>query len=143
MPSQSSAQQRLFGQAYGIKTGELKPSDLDPKYRAEILSLSRKMTKKQLDDFASTKTKKLPHHVKEDEVNEKGGGIGVGCRGASVGKGADIPLVNASGGIEYTPSGPGTIVPFLDTDSTKKKKGKKNLQNLKDYRDWVNESKDL
>ena len=141
MPSQSSAQQRLFGQAYGIKTGELKPSDLDPKYKYEILELAKKMTKKQLDDFASTKTKNLPHHVKEDEVNEKGG-IGIGGR-AAVGRSAAAPIVNASSGIEYTPSGPGTIVPFLNTDSTKKKKGKKNLQNLKDYRDWVNENSNI
>jgi hypothetical protein len=130
MPSQSSAQQRLFGQAYGIKTGELKPSDLNPKYKSEILALSKKMTKKQLDDFASTKTKKLPHYVKEDEVNEKGG-LAVG------GKTTVVPLE------EYSPSGPGPIVPFLNTDVQKKKKGKKNLQNLKDYRDWVNENKDL
>jgi hypothetical protein len=133
MPSQSSAQQRLFGQAYGIKTGELKPSDLSPKYKSEILSLARKMTKKQLDDFASTKTKKLPHYVKEDEVNERGG-LAVG------GKTTIVPLVNVTGAEEYSPSGPGPIVPFLDTDVKQKKKGKKNLQNLKDYRDWVNEN---
>jgi len=133
--SESSAQQRLMGQAYGIKTGELKPSDLNPKYKSEILSLARKMTKKQLDDFASTKTKKLPHYVKEDEVNEKGG-LAVG------GKTTVVPLVNVTGAEEYSPSGPGPIVPFLDTDVKKKKKGKKNLQNLKDYRDWVNENRD-
>jgi hypothetical protein len=132
--AKSSAQQRLMGQAYGIKTGELTPSDLDPKYQAEIMSLARKMTKKQLDDFASTKTKKLPHYVKEEDVNEKGG-LAVG------GKTAVVPLVNVTGAEEFSPSGPGPIVPFLDTDVQKKKKGKKNLQNLKDYRDWVNENR--
>ena len=132
--AKSSAQQRLMGQAYGIKTGELTASDLDPKYQAEIMSLARKMTKKQLDDFASTKTKKLPHYVKEDEVNERGG-LAVG------GKTTIVPLVNVTGAEEYSPSGPGPIVPFLDTDAKQKKKGKKNLQNLKDYRDWVNENR--
>ena len=136
MPSQSSAQQRIFGQAYGIKTGELKPSDLDPKYKSEILALTKKMTKKQLDDFASTKTKNLPHYVIEDEVNERGG-LAVG------GKTTVVPLVNVTGAEEYSPSGPGPIVPFLDTDVKKKKKGKKNLQNLKDYRDWVNENSSI
>jgi len=123
-----------MSQAYGIKTGELKPSDLDPKYKSEILALAKKMTKKQLDDFASTKTKKLPHYVKEDEVNERGG-LAVG------GKTTIFPLINVTGAEECSPSGPGTIVPFLNTDVQKKKKGKKNLQNLKDYRDWVNENR--
>lgn len=134
MPARSSAQQRLFGQAYGIKTGELKPSDINPKYKSEILKLAKNMTKKQLDDFASTNTKKLPHYVNEDEVNERGG-LAVG------GKTTIVPLVNVTGAEEYSPSGPGTIIPFLDTDAKQKKKGKKNLQNLKDYRDWVNENR--
>ena len=90
MPSQSQAQQRLMSQAYGIKTGELKPSDINPKYKSEILALARKMTKKQLEDFASTKTKRLPHYVKEDEVNERGG-LAVG------GKTAIVPLINVTG----------------------------------------------
>ena len=29
------------------------------------------------------------------------------------------------------------ILPFLDTEKTKEKKGKGNLENLKDYRDWI------
>jgi hypothetical protein len=37
----------------------------------------------------------------------------------------------------FQPKGPGKIVPFLDPDSKRKKKGKKNLENLKDYRDWM------
>ena len=136
MPAVSKAQQSLMGQAYGIKTGSLKPSDLDPKYKKEILDLSKKMTKKQLDDFASTKTKKLPHHVKEEDLNEKGG-LKVG------GKTSIVPVVNVTGAEEYTPGGPGPVSPFLDTDIKKKKKGKKNLENLKDYRDWLNENSDI
>jgi hypothetical protein len=35
-PSVSKSQQRLFGQAYALKTGEIKRSDLDPRYAQEI-----------------------------------------------------------------------------------------------------------
>lgn len=50
MPSVSKAQQHFMGMEYGkAKAGE--PTKVD-------------MTKKQLRDFAATKTKKLPGHVK-------------------------------------------------------------------------------
>lgn len=52
MPSVSKAQQALMGQAYAIKIGDIKPSDLNPKYKGEILSLAKNMTKKQLEKFA-------------------------------------------------------------------------------------------
>jgi hypothetical protein len=119
MPSHSTAQQALMGQAYAIKSGDLKPSDLKPEYRKEIMKLSRSLTKKQLKDYASTKHHDLPHHVDED-TNPL----------APVGS-AEMP--------KFSPKGPGKIIPFLDPDSKKKKKGGKNLQNLKDYRDWVSE----
>lgn len=120
MPSLSTAQQSLMGQAYGIKTGQLKPSDLNPKYRKQIVALSKEMTEKELEKFAKTKHKNLPHHVKEEELTE-----------------TDMVTVSSSTIPKYSPKGPGTIVPFLDPDSQQKKKGKKNLQNLKDYRDWI------
>lgn len=120
MPAVSTAQQSLMAQAYGIKTGSLKPSDLDPNYRNQIVALSKKMTEKELEKFAKTKHKGLPHHVEEGELQ----GLNVG--------------VVSSGSIpKFNPKGPGTIVPFLDPDTQQKKKGKKNLQNLKDYRDWI------
>ncbi len=128
MPAVSQAQQALMAQAYGIKTGSLKPSDLNPKYKDEIVSLSKKMTRKELEKYASTKTKGLPHHVnEEDEIN-----INEESPIAT-----QVPVMQISGASEFTPSGPGAIVPFLSPEVIKKKKGKKNLENLKDYRDWI------
>jgi len=66
MPSTSIAQQRLMGQAYALKTGELKSSDLDPKYRKQIEDLAASMTEKDLKDFAETSHKGLPQKVKEN-----------------------------------------------------------------------------
>lgn len=68
MPSVSKSQQRLMGQAYAYKTGELKLKDLNPEYAYEIKDLAKSMTKKQLKDFASTKHDKLPNKVKESKT---------------------------------------------------------------------------
>jgi len=118
MPAVTKSQQRLMGLAYGIKTGDIQPSDLNPKYRDEIVALSKKMTKKQLKDFASTKHKGL---VDEKQIK-------------------DLPMslepIPSKTMPIFKPHGPGKIVPFLDPDSKQRRKGKKNLQNLKDYRDW-------
>lgn len=128
MPAVSQAQQALMAQAYGIKTGSLKPGDLNPEYKDQIVSLAKKMTKKELEKYASTKRKGLPHHVNEDDeinINEE----------KTIA--TQVPAMMISGASEFTPSGPGTIVPFLSPEVIKKKKGKKNLENLKDYRDWI------
>ena len=61
MPSQSKSQQRLMGQAYAYKKGELKSSEVS----AEIKELADNMTLKQLKDFASTKHTGLPETVDE------------------------------------------------------------------------------
>ena len=66
MPSTSIAQQRLMGQAYALKTGELKSSDLDPKYRKQIEDLAASMSEKDLKDFAETSHTGLPQKVKEN-----------------------------------------------------------------------------
>lgn len=119
MPARSVKQRRLMAQAYGIKTGSLSPSDLDPRYRKNIISISKKMTEKQLKDYAETPEEKLPNDVDESIITPK---------------------------ISYAPKfKPGyylsttnsPILPFLDTEKTKDKKGKGNLENLKDYRDWI------
>lgn len=68
MPSTSKTQQRLMGQAYAYKTGELKSKDMDPKYADEIKKLAKSMTEKQLKDFAKTKHKGLPEKVEERRV---------------------------------------------------------------------------
>lgn len=114
MPSVSIAQQRLMGQAYAVKIGELKASDIDPKYRKTIINLSKRMTEKELKAYASTKYKNLPDHVDED-----------------------LSVITSDEMPSFSPSGPGKIIPFLDPDAKQKVKGKKNLQNLKDYRDWI------
>ena len=61
MPSQSKSQQRLMGQAYAYKKGELKSSEVS----VEIKELADNMTLKQLKDFASTKHDGLPETVDE------------------------------------------------------------------------------
>ena len=119
MPAVSTAQQALMGQAYAIKIGSMKPSDLNPKYKKEILALADKMTKKELEAFASTKHKGLPHHVEESNLN------------------VSLEPISSENIPQFNPKGPGKIVPFLDPDSKQKVKGKRNLQNLKDYRDWI------
>lgn len=65
MPSKSKTQQRLMGQAYALKTGDLKAKDLNPDYASEIKKIAKSMTKKQLKDFAGTKHKGLPERVEE------------------------------------------------------------------------------
>lgn len=66
MPSVTPEQQRLFGQAYAIKTGKLKPEDLNPQYRDQITKLADSMTTKQLKDYAETK-----HSEMEEEEYEQ------------------------------------------------------------------------
>jgi len=122
MPAVSTAQQRLMAQAYAIKVGAIEPSDLNPKYKKVITNLADSMTKKELQKYASTKHKNLPHHVDEEVIG-------------------DMPVslepIGSDNIPTFHPKGPGKIVPFLDPDSKQKKKGKKNLENLKDYRDWL------
>lgn len=121
MPAISKSQQALFGQAYAVKIGELSPSDLNPKYRDEIVKLSKSMSERELKVYASTKRKKLPAHVDEKDLP------------------ISLEPVGSSAMPRFEPKGPGNVIPFLDTDSKQKKKGKKNLSNLKDYRDWLSD----
>lgn len=65
MPAVSKAQQALMGQAYGIKTGKLKPEDLNPEYRDQIVDLAKSMEEEDLKDYAETPTKKLPKKIGE------------------------------------------------------------------------------
>jgi hypothetical protein len=66
MPAVSQAQQALMGQAYAIKTGKMKPADLNPEYRDQIVDLAKSMKEEDLKDFAETPKKKLPTTVKEN-----------------------------------------------------------------------------
>ena len=62
----SKAQQRFFGMVHAYQKGELK--DASP----EIEKVADEMSKKDVKDFASTKLKGLPKHVKKS-VNESEG----------------------------------------------------------------------
>jgi hypothetical protein len=119
MPAVSKSQKRLMSQAYAVKTGSLKPSDIDPRYRKSIVDLSKSMTEKQLRDYTQTPEKGLPNDVDEAIVTPK----------------ASYAPKFKPGYYLSTTNSP--ILPFLDTEKTKEKKGKGNLENLKDYRDWI------
>jgi hypothetical protein len=65
--SVSSAQQRLMGQAWALRTGEIDAEDINPIYRDAIEKIAfGDMTDKELKKFAQTKTKALPHHVRDN-----------------------------------------------------------------------------
>lgn len=58
MPAKSQAQQRAAGAALAAKRGEMPKSKLKGASREMLKSMS----KKELEDFASTKHKSLPEH---------------------------------------------------------------------------------
>lgn len=60
MPSKSKAQQRLFGMAYAAKKNDTPKKDMSP----EIRKIVENMNKKQIRDFAKTKTSDLPENVR-------------------------------------------------------------------------------
>ena len=63
MPAKSKAQQRFFGMVRGVQKGEIKPSEVGDK----VTKAAKSMTKKDVKDFASTKTSKLPEKVEENK----------------------------------------------------------------------------
>jgi hypothetical protein len=65
MPAKSIAQQKLMGQAYAVKKGEISISDVNELFRDEVQNLVNSMTLKQLKDFAKTKHAGLPNKVEE------------------------------------------------------------------------------
>jgi hypothetical protein len=115
--SVSASQQRLMGQAYGVrqfmdtegKEG-LDPKKVDGRYRKIIVKLAKEMTKKDLEDFAKTKHKGLP------EVKES----------------AETP----QGNTDTVP----TIYPYLKSEANQPKKKDKvaKMQNIADYREFIN-----
>jgi hypothetical protein len=106
--SVSRTQQRLMGQAYGVRKwmdtngkNGLDPKDIDSKYRETIVEIAKNMEKKSLKDFASTKHKKIPEEVGEGKIP------------------TIIPYFNP------------------EANLPKKNKAKK-MQNLADYREFIN-----
>jgi hypothetical protein len=129
MPSVSKAQQSIMGQAWGLRKGMLKPSDINPKYLKAIKKIADgDMTDKELEKFASTKRRKLPHYVDEKDTKE-----------------SDEQLLDEKNKI-FTPKlSPGggikTIVPYLNPDSQPKSKEERSkFQHLADYRDWIKQN---
>ncbi|MCS0494884.1 DUF3008 family protein [Ancylobacter mangrovi] len=59
MPAKSKAQQMAAGAALAAKRGEMKKSEL----RGASKSMEKSMTKKELEEFASTSRKGKPGHV--------------------------------------------------------------------------------
>jgi hypothetical protein len=62
MPAKSKAQQKAAGAALSAKRGETPKSELKGASR----EMEASMTEKQLEEFASTKRKGKPEHVKRD-----------------------------------------------------------------------------
>jgi len=131
--SVSRAQQRLMGQAYAVRkfmdtNGKegLDPNNIKALYKDIIIDLAKRMTKKQLKDFAETPHKNLPE-VKEEECQE--------CKKEKTKKEG----VNES--FEMKPSNTTIpkIIPYLKPEINKaKKKGKiAKMQNLVDYREFI------
>jgi hypothetical protein len=72
MPAVSRTQQRLMGQAHGVRkfwdtNGKegLNPKKIESAYRETIVEIAKNMKKKALEDYASTKHKNLPEEVEE------------------------------------------------------------------------------
>lgn len=65
--AKSKAQQRFFGIVKALQLGEIPPSKASKKAR----KAAKDMSKKDVDDFASTKHKGIPEKVEEDKI--KGG----------------------------------------------------------------------
>jgi Protein of unknwon function (DUF3008) len=62
MPAKSAAQQKAAGAALSAKRGDTKVSEL----KGASKEMYKSMSEKQLDEFASTKRKGKPEHVKRN-----------------------------------------------------------------------------
>ena len=60
--AKSASQQRLFGMAHAVQKGELSPN----KVGGAVKKIAKDVSKKDVEDFASTKHKDLPEKVDED-----------------------------------------------------------------------------
>ena len=62
MPAQSKAQQKFMGMVHALKKGDMKPSDASK----DVKDAAKSMSKKDAEDFASTKHKGLPRKIKQE-----------------------------------------------------------------------------
>ena len=147
MPAVSSAQQAIMGQAWAVRSGQMKIGEVNPKWRKEVSTIANgEMTDKELKKYASTKSKDLPHYVKDgkaykskpmkegeefEELDEKG--IPMAGATSSIIASKKVPTftpgLNPGGGIK-------PIVPYLDPD-VQKPAGKKKMKHMADYRDFI------
>jgi hypothetical protein len=141
MPSVSPEQQRLFGQAYAVKTGKIDPKDLDPKYRDQIVDLADSMSKKDLEDFAKTKHKDMKESKLIPEFLEF-------LKEESM---ATVGSVNGMGAPSF-PGNPGTQSEYVDQDTgsgdipynlTKGKPKKKKKSSFQSFRKFIKGSDEL
>lgn len=63
MPSKSKSQQRFFGMVRAYQKGDLKGGEVGKK----VKKAAKSMSKKDVKDFAKTKHKGLPNHVKKNK----------------------------------------------------------------------------
>jgi hypothetical protein len=68
MPAQSKAQQKFMGMVHAAQKGEMKPT-------GAVAAAAKGMSHKAATDFASTKHKGLPGHVKKEGQVEEGMGV--------------------------------------------------------------------
>ena len=114
MPATSKSQQRMFGLAYAIKKGDMKPGDANAKAK----ELADSMSLADLKKFAETDHENLPDKVKENITLGSIGGMGAT---SFPGTGASIN-VKGSGDVS-SPSG--------DAKKHFKKKKKEREEELK------------
>lgn len=68
MPASSKAQRRFMGMVTALKKGTLKMKNLPKSVADKVKKAADSMTAKAAHDFAKTKEKGLPVHVKEDDL---------------------------------------------------------------------------
>jgi hypothetical protein len=68
MPAQSKAQQKFMGMVHATQKGEMKPT-------GAVAKAAKGMSQQSATDFASTKHKGLPGHVKKEGQVEEGMGV--------------------------------------------------------------------
>jgi hypothetical protein len=61
-----------MGAAYSVEKGDKELKDIPKSYRGKVKKVVDSMSKKQVKDFAKTKTKNLPDEVNEEEKYDLG-----------------------------------------------------------------------
>ena len=139
MPATSIAQQRLMGQAHGVrlfldskgKEG-IDPKTLNKDYRTEIIDIAKSMDPKDLKDFAETKHDGLPKRILKKESIEENATM------------ATPASVNGMGAVSL-PGNPGTQADFIsqtpgsgDKPNPSRTKKKKKSQ-FKTFREFMSD----